>query len=79
MTHENTEPDVVDLASYKAARAYQEKQSDAEVVTDVRFAITRGGNIVPTAIRVAELHRLAVLGWCLEMSVGMLDGYLGSH
>ncbi|CAG9256141.1 hypothetical protein [Paraburkholderia caribensis] len=79
MNHENTEPDVVDLASYKASRAYQEKQFDGEVVTDVRFAITRGGNVIPSAARVAEIHRLAVLGWCLEVSINMLDSYIGAH
>lgn len=78
MEEESTEPEVVSMAAYRAARKNKKRDSLDEVVTDVRFAITRGGNIVPTAPLVAQLHVLAVLGWCLEVSANMLDKYIGS-
>jgi hypothetical protein len=78
MKEESTGPEVVSLAAYRAARKTKKRDIPDEIVTDVRFAITRGGNIVPTSQLVAQLHVLAVLGWCLEVSTNMLDKYIGS-
>lgn len=79
MTRENTEPDITDLVAYRAARANRERAKDDEIVTDVHFSVTRGGSIVPSPARVAELHVLAVLAWCLDLSTNMLDTYIATH
>lgn len=76
MDQESTEPEIVDLATFRTARLLRIKAIDNEIVTEVHFAVTRGGKIVPTAPRVAELHVLAVLGWCLSLSSNMLDTYI---
>jgi hypothetical protein len=76
MNLENTGLEIVDLAAFRATKIKESKKEENEVVTEVCFAITRGGTVVPTAQRVAELHVLAVLGWCLDLSTNMLDSYI---
>jgi hypothetical protein len=76
MTRESKEPEIVDFAAYRAARINKLRAYTEEVVTDVRFSITRGGTIVPAPTLVADLHVLAVLAWCLDVSSNMLDSYL---
>jgi len=76
MTRESTGPDIVDFAAYRAARNSKKRKQDQEIVTDVHFSVTRGGTIVPSHTRVADLHVLAVLAWCLDVSSNMLDTYL---
>jgi hypothetical protein len=78
MKRESTEPDVVDLAAYRATRNVKSTELEAEIVTNVHFAVTRAGTIVPSSVRVAELHVLTVLAWCLDISNNMLDTYIGS-
>jgi hypothetical protein len=73
---ENTGLEIVDLVAYKAARSEKTNESNNEVITDVHFSVTRGGAIVPGSVRVAELHVLTVLAWCLDVSNNMLDAYL---
>jgi hypothetical protein len=76
MTRESTGPDVVDFAAYRAARENKTRIRDDEIITDIHFSVTRGGKVIPSSMRVAELHVLAVLSWCLDMSSNMLDAYL---
>lgn len=71
-------PEIVDLQAYRAKRGLPPKQTDQEVVTDVHFSMTKSGTVVPSQTKVAEIHVLAVLAWCLDLSTDMLDEYL-SH
>jgi hypothetical protein len=76
MTNERREPEVVSLDAYRAIRDHRSARYDQEVVTDVHFSITRSGAILPSAVKVVDLHVLAVLAWSLEVSSNMLDNYL---
>jgi hypothetical protein len=73
----STGPGIVDLATYRVARARHQEEDD-EVVTDVRFGVTRRGRIVDNTAHVATLDTLTVLIWCLTISTNVLDQYLES-
>jgi hypothetical protein len=77
MDLDSREPGIVDLATYRVARA-KFKAKD-EVVTDVHFMMTRSGAIVDNSIRVASLDTLTVLMWCLALSSNVLGQYLGGE
>lgn len=76
MDRESTGHEVFDLEAYRLGLRTKDKQKDAEVLTDVRFSITRSGKIVGSPPRIDDLHSLAVLAWCLELAAMTLDKYL---
>lgn len=76
MTRESTGPEIFDFAAYRAAKNVKNRLYEQEIVTDVHFSVTRGGTVVPNRTRVADLHVLAVLAWCLDISTNMLDTFL---
>lgn len=69
----------MDFVAYRAARCKKARIDNDEIITDVHLSVTRGGTVVPSPARVADLHVLAVLAWCLDMSSSMLDTYLLTH
>lgn len=69
---------VVDLTTYRASRPrhVEPHLDDSELVTDIRFSITRSGRIVAARPRLDTTHLLAVLSWCQDLSALALDSYL---
>jgi hypothetical protein len=78
MKKESKGPDVVSLDAYRLVRTRKALAYAQEVVTDVHFSITRSGVVLPAAIKVFDLHSLAVVAWCLDLSSNMLDSYISS-
>lgn len=69
---------VVDLAAYRAGRKPRRTSipDESDVVTDIRFSITRAGKVIASRPVLDTTHLLAVLSWCQELASLALDSYI---
>jgi hypothetical protein len=76
MDGESTGHEVFDFEAYRRGRQDKDNEKGSEVLTDVRFCMTRSGKVLAFSPRIDELHSLTVLAWCLELASKALDKYL---
>lgn len=80
MSRESDEQEnILDFMSYRESRSKSApggQDDDSDLITDVRFAITRKGKLLASPPVVDHIHLLATALWCLELTLTMVHTYI---